>query len=82
MVVILNRPCAPPSVIDRPLVALHGPTDVVKWGPWSKNNVIVKANLDCQPCSSLGFEYGCANSTCMSAIAVEEVKDAVKKLLG
>jgi heptosyltransferase III len=66
---------------DRPLVALHGPTDVVKWGPWSKNNVIVKANMDCQPCSSLGFEYGCRNNTCMTSISIDEVKSAVDKLL-
>lgn len=86
--------------LDRPLVALHGPTNPVKWGPgpastyalvernlarpigqgWeeikgqkSSNARVLRANLPCSPCLTLGFEYACPLRPCMEGIEVNIV---------
>lgn len=56
------------------LIALHGPTSPIRWGPLSAKAVVVKpVNLKCAPCLNLGFEYGCANNDCLSNISPERV---------
>ncbi|MBN1822893.1 MAG: glycosyltransferase family 9 protein [Endomicrobiales bacterium] len=69
------------SALNKPLVAIHGPTNPAKWGPRNKNSVIVQAKLECVPCLYLGFEYGCGANRCMEAISVEEVFEAYKKVV-
>ncbi len=64
-----------------PTVAIHGPTDPEKWGPWGKNHIVIKPKVSCAPCSYLGFEYGCKERKCLKGIAIEEVIDNIKKLL-
>ena len=64
-----------------PVVALHGPTNPVKWGPWSKKSMVISSQRNCSPCLSLGFEYGCNNNACMSDISVQQVFDAVNTVL-
>ena len=74
---IMHLACA----LDRPVVALHGPTDPVKWGPRSASSVVVSGNLPCSPCLYLGFEYGCHTNRCMRAITPEMAFSSVKKIL-
>lgn len=95
--------------LGRPLVALHGPTDPVKWGPgpvssfalverdgtrpfrqdWSgvkgpedSRSRVVRANLPCSPCLTLGFEYGCPGRPCMEAIEADVVFRECERALG
>ncbi len=71
--------------LGRPLIALHGPTDPVKWGPLSSggNNVrVIRSNLLCSPCLNLGFEYGCPFRCCMESIEVDGVLKECLDLLG
>ena len=56
-----------------PVIAIHGPTDPGKWGPWGEGNVVVREDMDCSPCSYLGFEYGCSRRTCLERVTVKEV---------
>jgi heptosyltransferase-3 len=69
------------SALNRPLIALHGPTNPIKWGPRNKNAVVVQGkNMKCIPCLYLGFEYACSDGGCMKLIDVAEVKEAFEKL--
>lgn len=79
---VMHLACA----VGTNVIALHGPTDVVKWGPVSFREgqicLATKSPLSCSPCLYLGFEYGCKENKCMNAISVEGVFEEVKKILG
>lgn len=62
-------------------IGLHGPTNPVKWGAYSKNAVAIQSDKFCSPCLYLGHDYGCKHPTCMLHITVEEVYLAVRKAL-
>lgn len=66
-----------------PLLALHGPTDPVKWGPQGlpKRATVLRANLACSPCLMLGFEYGCQGRPCMESIPLGQVERACANAL-
>lgn len=63
------------------VVALHGPTNPKKWGPWSKKSTPISAKISCSPCLYLGFEYACTTFPCMNTIEVNEVFNAVMNSL-
>lgn len=67
------------SYVDVPTLAVFGPTDENKYGPWSQKNSVVKSYLDCRPC----MNAQCASSelACMEKIEVEEVFEAAKRLV-
>jgi heptosyltransferase III len=65
------------AAVGTKIIALHGPTSPERWGPLCNNAVIIKSKLECAPCLSLGFEYGCRKGGCMRSIAVEEVFTAI-----
>lgn len=56
-----------------PVVALFGPTDERKWGPWGKDHVVISKSLSCHPCKP----HKCGNNECMMQITVD---DAVRVL--
>jgi len=61
-----------------PLVAIFGSTDPVATGPFSDRALVLRKELDCQPC----FRTHCrADFRCMTEIGVEEVLAAVRQLL-
>jgi heptosyltransferase I len=66
------------SVFDIPLIAFHGPTDPVRFGPLGKNSHVIQSKIHCSPCLSLGFEYGCDKYPCMSFITPGEVIEYIK----
>jgi heptosyltransferase I len=61
------------------LIALHGPTNALRWGPFNKNNVSVNSKYSCAPCLNLGFEYKCNDRTgeCMKAIDINDIFEAI-----
>lgn len=69
------------AAVGVPLVAIHGATSVTRWGPLSEHAVVVKSNVSCQPCISLGFESKCTNPVCMDKVTVDMVMDKVNHLL-
>jgi lipopolysaccharide heptosyltransferase II len=69
------------AALKTPVVALHGPTDPRKWGPWGEQHTVLTAKSSCSPCLYLGFEYACRDYPCMATITVEEVYQAVLKYL-
>ncbi|MBI5556566.1 MAG: lipopolysaccharide heptosyltransferase II [Deltaproteobacteria bacterium] len=62
-----------------PLVAIFGSTDAVATGPFSDRAVVLQKELGCRPCLKKECK---ADFRCMLDISVEEVEQAVQKLLG
>ena len=61
------------SAFDIPLIALHGPTNPLRFGPLGKNSYVIKSQIHCSPCLNLGFEYGCDKYPCMKLITPNDV---------
>ncbi len=78
---VISGNCGPmhlAAAAGTPIIALHGPTNAVQWGPWTSEAYPVCAHIPCSPCLNLGFEYACqalpdGTSPCMHTIAVAEV---------
>ena len=59
--------------LDRPVVALFGPTSVARTGPYGGSAIVLRSDRACAPC----FEPDCENLECMRDITVEQVFEAV-----
>ena len=57
-----------------PVVALFGPTDERKWGPWGAGHAVITKRLACHPCKP----HKCAENECMRQITVSEALDALE----
>lgn len=67
------------SYADVPVVALFGPTDPVRYGPWSSRNYVARKPGVCQKCASPKRPL---RHECMQAISVAEVRKGITALLG
>jgi len=65
------------AALDVPTVSMMGPTDPNLWQPQGENNIVLRKNPGCSPCT-LGK---CAHHTCMNSITVEGVFDALNYML-
>lgn len=65
--------------LKKPTVALFGPSDVKKYGPWGKNAVVVSKYLPCSPCPQQVDT--CKDNRCMKDIQVEEVLEKCQIIL-
>ena len=65
------------SALNRPLVALFGPTNPVRTGPYGRPDCVVRANLDCLPC----YSRTCAHRRCLEELPVEAVLEAAQRQL-
>lgn len=63
--------------VGTPAVALFGPTAPWRTGPYGPGHQIVRAGLECAPC----FKRQCETVDCMGQISVEQVFNAVKKII-
>ena len=70
------------AALDVPLVALHGPTAVHRWGPCSSSAVSVTPDIPGCGYLHLGFEYPPSPPPCMESIAVEQVLRAMQEAVG
>ncbi len=65
------------SLLDKPIVALFGPTAENRTGPWSSNFRVLKGKLFCQPC----FQKSCPSQDCMKQISPKMVLSSLKEVL-
>ncbi|MBN2569136.1 MAG: glycosyltransferase family 9 protein, partial [Deltaproteobacteria bacterium] len=63
------------AAVGAPVVALFGPTDPLRTGPYGSGHTIISRYMDCSPC----FRKNCGRLKCMMEITTEEVMEAVKK---
>lgn len=68
------------SYLDTPVLSLFGPTDDLRYGPWSKKCRIVKKEIVCRPCK----KDKCSRSSaeCMQMIKVEDCLKQAEYILG
>lgn len=64
------------QAVDTPTIALFGPADPSLTGPTGEKNIVLRKDMDCSPCK----DYDCPHSSCMKAIKVEDVLDAVEEM--
>lgn len=66
------------AAVQTPLVAIFGSTDNIATGPYSKKAIVVKKELNCQPC----LKRECKTDfSCMINIAVEDVAAPLREML-
>lgn len=61
------------------VIAIFGPTDPVRWGPFKKHNKVVKTSLSCSPCYEKG-EIKCKSPKCIEEISVQDVWNTVMEV--
>ncbi len=65
------------AAVGTPTIALFGPTDPGRTGPYGNGHLIIRRNVPCSPC----FLKSCNSMKCMNDISVEEVLKAVQNKL-
>ncbi|MBU0652182.1 MAG: glycosyltransferase family 9 protein [Proteobacteria bacterium] len=65
------------AAMGTPVVALFGPTDPARTGPYGPGHRVIRRALSCAPC----LRKRCDNPRCMTEISVEEVFTAVREIL-
>lgn len=65
------------AAMGTPTVALFGPTNPDRTGPYGAGHRVVRKDLHCSPC----LRKECDTMQCMRDISVEEVLNAVKEIL-
>jgi heptosyltransferase I len=65
------------AAVGTPVVALFGPTDPARTGPYGLGHKIIRTEITCSPC----FLKKCSTKQCMEDISAEQVFGAVKELL-
>jgi ADP-heptose:LPS heptosyltransferase len=66
--------------VDLPTVAIFGPTDERRYGPWSSRSAVVKKDLACRPCKQARCPYD--TMECMAAINAEDVISVIQDISG
>lgn len=69
------------AALDKPVVALFGPTDPQRTGPYRQQHLVLQERLSCVPC----FRGHCTHPTplaCLHALTVERVATEVERRLG
>lgn len=57
-----------------PVIAIFGPTNPIRTGPYDSNHIIVKSNLPCAPC----YKRMCKSVKCLDDITVKMVSDSIR----
>ena len=67
------------SYLNIASVAIFGPTNQSKYGPWSEKNRLVYKSISCRPCEEAQCRFNSLD--CMKMIQAEDVFKSVKELL-
>ncbi len=69
------------AAVGTPVVALFGPTDPAKTGPYGRGHVVLSHAVECRPC----FRRECSRAVtleCLTGVRPEQVVRAVQQQLG
>ena len=67
------------SYLDKPVLAIFGPTDDAQYGPWSLRCAVVKKDIFCRPCKQAQCRFG--SMACMALVSTEDVLKQARVLL-
>jgi ADP-heptose:LPS heptosyltransferase len=65
------------AAMGRPLVALFGPTNPVRTGPYGRMDSVLQLDIPCSPC----YSRKCSHQSCLRWLTVESVLQAAGKEL-
>jgi heptosyltransferase-1 len=68
------------AALGVPVVAIFGPTDPLRTGPYGDGHRVLQADGDCRPCFSRDCRLGTAR--CLAGVSVQDVMDAALAVLG
>ncbi len=57
------------AALKRPLVAIFGPTNPVRTGPYDRMDTVVRVQIECAPC----YSRSCSHLSCMKWLLAESV---------
>jgi 3-deoxy-D-manno-octulosonic-acid transferase/heptosyltransferase-1 len=63
------------AAVETPVIALFGPTDPARTGPYGAGHTIIRTELPCSPC----FLKKCSTKQCMKDISSQQVFAVVEK---
>jgi len=58
------------SYLDVPTLAIFGPTNPKKYGPWNNKSLVVRKELNCSPCEESSCKF---NHECMNTLDAKEI---------
>lgn len=67
------------SYLNVPVVGIFGPTNELKYGPWSEVSSIVKKDIICRPCEAAQCKF--KTLECLNLVKTEDVLKSVKEIL-
>ncbi|MBM3249034.1 MAG: lipopolysaccharide heptosyltransferase II [Candidatus Omnitrophica bacterium] len=67
------------SYLDVPTLAIFGPTDPKKYGPWNYKSLVVREELTCSPCEESSCRYNHHN--CMNLLSEDKLIKLAEKIL-
>ncbi len=59
------------------VIALFGPTDPLRTGPYGNKHEVIRSDIDCSPC----FKKDCERMTCMKHISVKNCFETIRDVL-
>lgn len=68
------------AALKKPMVVLFGSSNSAAWSPWKTASAVVQNPFECNPCPG----YSCwrfPEPECIKSITVEQVKNAIQKLI-
>ncbi len=72
------------AAVNIPVIAIFGPTSPQEYGPYpldDPQHIAIWRHPTGQPCFFLGKMQTCTNCTCMQSVTVEDVWEAVQRLI-
>jgi ADP-heptose:LPS heptosyltransferase len=67
--------------LNRPTVALFGPSNVRKWAPRGPGHIVLTTSPACSPCSKFGYTPPCSNQVrCLAELTPQHVCQAIAEL--
>lgn len=67
------------SYCNTPTVALFGPTDEIRYGPWSQRKAVIKKDMACRPCLKAQCRH--THVDCIKSIEVQDVLRGIQRVL-
>lgn len=64
------------AALKIPVIAVFGPTNPIRTGPYGEGHLVIKSNIPCSPC----YKKYCSDIKCMDDISVEEVYKGICSL--
>lgn len=65
------------AALGRPLVALYGPTNPVRTGPYHRDDAVLRLDIPCSPC----YSRRCSHQSCLQWLEVEPVSTLAQQQL-